>query len=168
MQGEVNKRKGNAARMVCVLLALAVAVACLVVGTVARFTSESTADDNARVAKFSIGTGDVLEEGIEADLVPGGSKDVPIEVTNTSEVAMKYTISATKETDNLPLTLELKDEDGNPGASFDGEKAPGSSEVDHYTLTITWPVDAEEKNRDPKYMGQVDHIVVTVEATQID
>ncbi len=153
-------------RIAAVLLCLVLFSTYLVGGLFARYTTTAQGGDSARVAKFSIhGSGELMQP-IAASLVPGTAEDVTLVIKNDSEVAVKYTVTVTRETDNLPLTLQLKAEGGEDGPTHTVQQLPGSH-TDTYTLHIDWPA-AAESAEDLALMGMVDYITVTVTAVQID
>ncbi len=145
-------------------------------GLYARYTSSKQSVNDARVAVFSVKGGGELTKPIVAKLVPGETSEHTLIITNNSEVAVDYTITVTKETNNLPLEFRLTDSDpDNPevlsGWSPDGctctvKQIPGSHN-DRYILHIKWTAN-EDKDKDLALAGMVDHITVTVTATQAD
>jgi len=146
----------------------------LVTGLVARYTTSAQHSDRARVAKFSIEGGGHLLQDITADLAPGDSQKVDIQIKNGSEVAVEYTVEVTNVTKNLPLSFKMvKDDNGSAQVhtsadyiKFTEQQIPGSH-TDKYLLTIEWPA-AEGEDRAPERMGMVDYITVMVTAAQTD
>ncbi len=168
-----NKAKVNIPiRAAAVLLCLTLCSTSLVSGLFARYAASALNSNSARVAKFSIEGSGRLLQSVKAELIPGGSQDVEIVIENNSEVAVEYTVTVTKETDNLPLLIGVKKSgSADPALTADTatitEQQIAGSHTDTYTLRIVWPAE-EEADRDPSRMGMVDHIVVTVTAVQID
>jgi len=156
--------------LAAVLLCLTLFSTYLAGGLFARYVTSGQNGDNAGVAKFSIkGSGGLLEQTIEAELIPGGEKSVDLQIVNDSEVAVAYTVTVTNRTRNLPLGFRIEKSGttapvaANDEATFTEQRLPGSY-TDNYTLYIEWEAD---KN-DPAPMGMVDYITVTVTAVQTD
>lgn len=164
-----NKPKRNIPlRVAALLFYLTLCTTYLVSGLFARYTASSQSGDQARVAKFSIRGGDALSQTIQADVTPGPSTDVSLVIFNESEVAVEYTVEVAQVTNNLPLSLSLANQDGAPiltqnGTQFTARQLPGNH-TDKYSLKIEWT----NTGNDLALMGMVDHITVTVTATQID
>ena len=161
-------------RVAAVLFCLTLLSMYLVTGLFARYTTSVQSSDQARVAAFSIQGGDALSKTIEAEIVPGTFQEVSIVINNKSEVAVEYMVKIAKKTDNLPLTLKVEkagnspdptfiENDAENGIAFTAQQIPGDH-TDAYTLIINWPLGTN----DLALMGMVDHITVTVTATQID
>ncbi len=162
-------------RVAAVLLCLGLFSGHSVTGLYARYAGSVQSDDQARVAKFFItaeATGTQSQsQSIDADLIPGETETVSLEITNKSEVAVEYTIVVKNETNNLPLRFTMEKVGASADLSADGatyttQRLPGEY-TDKYKLTIDWPA-AADQDRDPDRMGMVDHISVTVTATQTD
>lgn len=166
-------------RVAVVLFCLTLLSVYLVTGLFARYTTTAQSSDQARVAAFSIQSGiqdgDTQSKTVRTEIVPGAAQEVNIVIHNKSEVAVEYTVKVAKKTDNLPLTLKLEKvgdvpdptsaENENANA-FTVQQIPGDH-TDTYQLTITWPK-SENTENDLALMGMVDHVMVTVTATQID
>lgn len=156
-------------RVAAVLLCLTLLSTCLVSGLFARYSISSQDSDSSRVAKFSIeGSGTLLEQTIEASLIPGEETFVTLQIDNNSEVAVEYTVVVTNKTTNLPLSFRMEKEGDSPnvdtnGTTFTAQRLPGGY-TDKHKLHIKW----EETENDPTLMGKVDYITVTVTAAQID
>lgn len=161
-------------RVAAVLFCLTLLSVYLVTGLFARYSTTAQSSDQARVAAFSIQGGGALSKTIKAEVAPNGSGTVTLAIHNKSEVAVEYTIVVDNETNNLPLKFALTKTDAtsttpNPVANensttFTAQQIPGDH-TDKYTLTINWP---KETTDDLALMGMVDHVTVTVTATQID
>lgn len=132
-------KKNRTMKLACVLLALAIMTSCFVGGTFAKYTSTSTAEDSARVAKwsFTVGTTDVAQSSdfifdLFATIVdtvdgntdteltdtakviaPGTKGTCSVVLTNASEVDAEYVVdfSGTDEA-GVPLEWSLTGEDG--------------------------------------------------------
>lgn len=168
-----NKPKRNIPiRAAAVLLCLTLVSTYLVSGLFARYAIRAQGSDSARVAKFSIEGSGTLMQTVKAELIPGKSETATLIIQNNSEVAVEYTVTVTKVTNNLPLSfrmekkadsLTLDPTENANGITLTGQRLPGSY-IDEYTLYIDW----DSQNRDPALMGMVDYITVTVTAAQID
>ncbi len=170
--GNSETKRNIPLRIAAVLLCLTLLSTYLVSGLLARYSASGESGDGARVAKFSIEGGELLDpsQSIAANLMPGEFDQATIQIQNNSEVAVKYTITVTNETKNLPLefSMEKKAEPSaelseQPDGTYTAQQLPGGH-TDEYTLSIRW----NEANKDPALMGMVDHITVTVTAAQID
>jgi len=153
-----------------VLFCLTLLSTYLVTGLFARYAVTAQSSEQARVAAFSITGAGALEKTITAMVSPGETTDVKLIINNNSEVAVEYEIEVSKETENLPLSLELKEGNtslatatGKDKITFKDQKAPGNYK-DEYDLKIKWEAGRDDVAR----MGMVDYIAVTVTATQID
>lgn len=141
-------------------------------GLYARYTSSKQSVNDARVAVFSVKGGGELTKPIAAKLVPGETSEHTLIITNNSEVAVDYTITVTKETNNLPLEFSVTKEGVVPESwskdnmTLNEQQIPGSHD-DKYILHIKW-IANEDKDKDLALAGMVDHITVTVTATQAD
>lgn len=154
-----------------VLLCLTLLSAYPATGVLARYSTTGQSSDHARVARFSVnGSGELLTKTIEADLVPGGSQDVPLIIENNSEVAVECTVQVTNVTTNLPLTFSMKKDSVSDAyqdiSAFKGQQLPGSH-TDNYTLRIEWPK-SDDGAADLERIGMVDYITVTITVAQID
>jgi len=169
----VKKHSYLSLRLAAGLLCLTLGSSCCYSGVLARYTTSATSSDTARVAKFLITEetkpGTSFHVGIDAvDIAPGaGAQKVAIlAVTNKSEVAVEYTITVNKETENLPVKISFTDtstREKNDELSFTTQLPPGA-EPKRYQLSLEW----ESNEDDWKYMGMVDYISITAQAVQID
>jgi hypothetical protein len=193
------KKKGKflALKIGGVLVLLAAISVGLLPGLAARYTNTADAKDDARVAKFDVSEGGTFTQALIASVEPGtiewmndkGEKldtTTPlIQITNNSEVAVRYSIVVTNVTNNItPLKIgesanaslkkdaSLSDESKNTWVYNDTIKGTDSSTQSSTTevtqdipLEFKWDVSSDNNN---KYMGMVDYIVVEVSATQID
>lgn len=149
----------------------------------ARYTAEATGSDSARVAKFSVtetgvtGEND-LTKSFDLAIAPGESKEYRVQVTNESEVAIDYVISAKNKYDNLPLKFSIADvtDGSNTAASSSyseisgqtaGTIAANDGKTHIYSLTVSWSKDSADQ-ADESYAGMADVLVVTLEAKQKD
>lgn len=148
----------------------------LVGGLYAKYTTRKSDNDSARVAAFNIKQEGTIFETIKADVTPGTTKSVELIITNKSEVAAEYTLTATNMTGTLPLKFKLASKGNTPDATVDSHEddistssarqIPGEH-TDEYTLDIDWEPSENEED-DLALMGMVDYITVSVTVTQID
>lgn len=164
--GKGSGKKNIPLRIAAVLYCLTVISAYFATGLLARYSTSNQSGGYARAAKFSIVGNGEFYQTVQADVAPGDEKTVLLSVENNSEVAVEYTVEAANNTKNLPLIIRLKKADSTElteGDTFTEQKLP-EHHTDKYTLYITW----ETGKTDPKVMGMVDYITVTVTASQID
>lgn len=155
-------------RIAAVLFCLTLFSTYLVGGLFARYTASGQSGDEARVAKFSIEGSGTLSQSIVQDFKPGDSEELTFTITNNSEVAVEYTVTAAIETKNLPLSMSMKKGDATvAGATHTETQLPGSH-TNTYTLHIEWNKDAANAKDPDMYMGRVDYISIKVTAVQID
>lgn len=165
-------------RAALLLFCLLLATLGMAVGLHARYTSSAAASDGARVAKFEIteeglGAVEQLDVLITADLVPGEIHPKTLTIQNKSEVAVEYTITVKNLTGNLPLQFKVA-EMGTTAAegeySCSARLEPNETEANTYTLQIIWPTETAEDQdyQDPKFVGMVDQVKVSISAVQID
>lgn len=126
-----------------------------------KYATTASGSDEARVAAFDFefvltGSGN-QSEVVAVDTYPGMDKTYTVKVTDKSEVAMKYTVTAENLTENTPLKVTLN----NNGVSYGGEYLTGSDEL---SLNLKW----ESRDNAAGYAGEVDAIRITVTAEQID
>lgn len=130
-----------------------------------KYATTASGSDEARVAAFDFefvltGSGN-QSEVVAVDTYPGMNKTYTVKVTDKSEVAMKYKVTAENLTDNTPLTATLMD--GN--TAYDGHYlTAGEDGTRELTLTLNW----DGNNNAASYAGEVDAIRITVTAEQID
>ena len=141
--------------------------------TFSSYVTTSSSLDQARVAKFDVTEKEVVN--MEMEITPFEPAYFPFEVTNdNSEVAVRYTITVKKLTDNVPLVFNLKGHtealtqvEGKNEYTYSKDSPAGEQAT--YTLEMLLDPGAETKPGDLlQYMGMVEHIQVTVDAVQID
>lgn len=125
-------------------------------GLYARYSATSSSDDGARVARFNIEQTGTLTQLIELDVYPGFTYSYTLVLENNSEVAVAYTVTVERLTENLPLTVSLNDYTGTMDANTAEEKT--------CTLSIAWDV----RDNSATYSQDIDAIRVMVRAEQID
>lgn len=141
----------------------------------ARYTTEASGEDGARVAKFEVTevgkSGQNLTQQMKIDVYPGFAETYSVGVTNKSEVAIEYKIEAKNETGNLPLQFQMLDESRNEIAKNSAEISAGDTAEHTYMLKISWPKNTEnqdENRQNPDYAGKTDVIKITLSAIQKD
>ena len=146
------KRHINVWRLTLILLAVAVFSTYLVSWIAAKFVSKSDSSDQARVALFEV-TDDFYEERtVSLTYEPGADTLKTIEVKNSGEVTIRYTVTVTNLTNNLPLVFE----------SIKQEIASGGTQVCELKVQpAAGLLSADDA-------GKVDLILLTVRAEQID
>lgn len=126
-----------------------------------KYATTASGSDEARVAAFDfefVLTGSGAESKVVAvDTYPGFDESYTIQVTDKSEVAMKYKVTAENLTDNTPIAVALEYN----GTAYGGEYLTESGDL---SLKLTW----DSKNNAASYAGEVDAIRITVTAEQID
>lgn len=170
----------------CVLGALLLATLVTshaVSGVFARYATGAASTDTARVAFF--GHNETIDLGNwTADLKPGDARTITLEVSNANsagtvgEVAQGYDITL-ETAGNLPLTFELKDGAGKvvdtfnesssePAHTFTSSdmvfEAGGTADAHTYTITVSWPADADSGN----YADIPDYVQASINTRQID
>ena len=129
----------------------------------AKFTTGTKNEENARVAKFKITETGVMEIDVTAKKIkPGMIINQPITVQNESEVAVNYTLTAST-TGNLPLILKMNDQQGNP-LVFSQNLTPSDNSAREYNLHIVWP----EDENDEKYIKTIDVVKLSLSVVQAD
>ena len=127
-------------------------------GLYARYTTQASGEDSARVAKFDLSASQISEESLLVELGPGETKSYTFEFTNSGETTLRYKIILTNTTQNLPLVLN-----GATGI------VPMGETVENVTCTIAWPMNTETGNpTNPQYAGMVDVVKVNVIVEQVD
>lgn len=144
------------AAIVLLLIALTVSI---MTGRFARYTTESSGIDGAKVAKFLVTEEGELTTATRIELVPSETVKLLVEVENGSEVDIEYSIVANNPYDNLPLEYTFLEGD-TPGTS--AHLNPGEKK-DIY-LQIHWQ---DDKIQDT-YIGMVDVVYLTLTAVQVD
>lgn len=167
---------------VCLLVAV-LATACVIGGTLARYTSSAESSDSARVAVFGHSELIDISQDWVSGLKPGVSRTYALTVANSSggkvsEVAQLYTI-ALETSGNLPLQFTLSSADGNTaigsftesalatGCTFASDSMGFDASVkgEHrYKLTVTWPAEQDSS----ALAGVPDFIQIDVNVEQVD
>ncbi len=144
--------------LLCAVLISAYALS----GLYARYISNASSGDSARVAKFSF-TDDFDEKYVDfpASFAPGESQTNTIEITNNSEVAIKYVVTFENLTNNLPLESKV----GNEAFTSGVIAANGGTAI--FSWTIQWPTDDSSKTS-PDLAGKMDMIRIIVTVEQVD
>lgn len=158
-----NNRHSNwILRLAGILFCLTLFSVHLTSGLYARYTTSASGSDSARVARFDIKQTGELMQLIELDVWPGfTSEDYTIVLENNSEVAVAYTVSVERLTENLPLTLTI---DGESGLAASGTMQANAVDSVNYRLQIAWG----SGGNDERLSYEIDAIRVTVRVEQID
>lgn len=152
-----------------ILLCLVMASFWLMCNIYARYTTEASGSDAARVAKFSVTESGTATQQIKVNVYPGFSQDYQVGVINNSEVAVEYVMDVKNVYKNLPLQFKMLDVQENEIS----EKSAEISAQDHtehiYKLNISWPAGADGTSaQSPDYAGKTDVIEITLKAVQKD
>ena len=131
-----------------------------------KYATTASGSDEARVAAFDFlfdvkgpGTQDRV---LAVDTYPGFAGEYTIKVTDASEVAVKYKVTAENLTGNTPLTAAITlDGEAYDSATFFTTSEHGTRELE---LTLSWA----GNNNAASYAGEVDAVRITVIAEQID
>ena len=154
-----------------ILLCLVLVSFWLMCNMYAKYTSQASGSDSARVAKFNITETGAATQQIQVEFYPGFEQKYLVSVTNNSEVAMDYTMDIKNKYENLPLKFQMLDKDENEIKSKKAEISAQDPTGHTYTLKISWPKDAQTKGidpQDPAYAGKADVIEITLNAVQKD
>lgn len=167
-----------------VLLCMVLASFWLMCNIYARYSTQASGSDSARVARFDVQeTGTLSEQIINANVYPGFSERYTVGVTNNSEVTIEYVMNVKNKYNNLPLQFRMLDSAGKEittnsseasseyALSKSDEIVAGDSTEHTYQLEISWPVSQTnegEDSQDPDYAGKVDVIEITLKAIQKD
>lgn len=127
-------------------------------GLYARYVTQASGSDGARVASFDLAmTGD-FEETLTLTLDPGETRNYAFTFTNSGETTLAYRFEFENTTGNLPLVFT-----SDQGTLQMGQEATAA------TCSITWPTETETGNpTDPDYAGMVDVVKVRVIVEQVD
>lgn len=149
--------------LACVLLCCVMISFHFVSGLYARYSTTSTGEDSARVAKFDVDLNRTsFSNTMDISFPDDTLEDISLQINNKSEVAIRYVITAKNESGNLPLKFIIDSTEGNGTCSANGQLLPLT--MGAHILSIEWidPFVAYH------YMGQVDLITLTIDVEQID
>ena len=133
-------------------------------GLYARYVTQASGSDSARVAKFAITENLTLINGAEEEsksfvvgdtLIPGQSTKYIYEVTNHSEVAVKFIVSGDSIFKVLPLTMTKQ------------EMVLQPKEKGTLIFEVNWDI-TDDKYLDASYSDKIDMIEITVRTEQVD
>lgn len=142
----------------------------------AKYTTSSSGGDGARVARFEVTEAGIATQVIAVELAPGETRSYEVSVTNKSETAIDYRITAVNQYNNLPLTIEMYELNGDGSSTNESESAKhvdmgkinANDMTKHrYQLRISWDKNTPG-NSSPEYAGKADLLTVTLEAAQAD
>lgn len=137
----------------------------------ARYTSEASGSDGARVARFDITQSGEATSRIKVNVYPGYSQSYKVSVTNRSEVAVEYAMEIKNTYGNLPLEFKMLDDQGNEISTKSIDVSAQDRTEHSYQLNISWPdgVDAAYSSaKSPDYAGKTDVVEIILKAVQID
>ena len=142
----------------CVLLCLTLFSCYFSGGLYARYVTQASGEDGARVARFSISINTELDFKTQrialGKMMPGSSKQIAFTVENNSEVAVAFTTTVVNLTGNLPLEV--------PQSGVPQTLAPGEKET--VVVTVLW----DKNNADPSYAGKTDLLEIQIVTAQVD
>ena len=136
----------------------------------ARYTSQGTGQDSARVAVFSITDSNTLTKDFAIVLDGISQEKINVTIHNKSEVAVRYKMEFTSD-GNLPLDITAnaangdtitKAENGEMIWTVDKDADGNRSTSDEYTFTVRL------KSADYVNAGGVANLTLAVTAEQID
>lgn len=165
-----------------VLLCMVLASFWLMCNIYARYSSQASGSDEARVALFGHSENIQVPKNWTNSLVPGSTNSYTLQVTNQrenniSEITQEYTIEI-KTAGNLPLKYTLIDENKKEIGTF-SENGQESSKIfssddmkfkageagEHsYTIQVEWPAE----NNKAGLQGIPDYTMITIQTRQID
>ncbi len=154
-----------------ILLCLCIVSVYFMNGLYARYYTQVSGDDSARVAKFEIGENkeaeNSLTESFAIQLTPGTTNaEKVIQIVSGSEVTMSYTITA-KSLQHLPLQFSWDDQQAASETGTLTSSIPaGDSAPRTHTLKISWPTNDDKDNY--LYSYELDYIIVTIDYVQVD
>lgn len=153
-----------------VLSCLVLASFWLMCNIYARYSTETSGSDSARVARFNVTMTGEVTQPIKIDVYPGFTQIYNVEVINNSEVAIDYVMELNNKYGNLPLEMKMLDSDGKEITSKTESIAAGDTTSHTYQLEISWPRNSEGQTdlQEPDYAGKTDVIEITLKAMQKD
>ena len=151
-------------RLAAVLLVLVMLSTSMVAGRYARYVTQASASDSARVAMFRVTETGELIQAVGVKIHPGQKVPITVRIVNDSEVAVEYTVDARNESNNLLLDFDLiqDPESETPVEVESVALAPG--ETKEFALQIYWRIE----DNGVEHIGMVDRVYLTVKVTQID
>lgn len=163
-----NSRSLTLLRILSILLCLTLISTWMLANMYARYTTQASGEDSARVAAFSITDNSVLTRDYTVTLVPGETENLDVAITNKSEVALRYVFDFAVD-GNLPLEVAMKNSDTGQAAPTRGsdgkwtlERNAGVNATDEYQVALSLGGD------DYRYSAGAAMITMTVKAEQID
>ena len=148
-----------------ILLCLCIVSVYFMNGLYARYYTQVSGDDSARVAKFEIGANGTLTDAFAVEISPSSPATKEIQVVNGSEVSVAYTITA-QILQSFPLQLAWDDGSTGETVTITNTISAGDSEPKNHTLKVTWPTDDDKNNY--LYSYELDYIIVTIDYVQVD
>jgi hypothetical protein len=161
------------------LLIPIIVLVCAFPNVSARFLHQGNTSNGARVASFNIKDEGTWTDYIAVNISPGEDIEArTIKLKNASEVAVDYTITIKKETNNIGnLETLIKDSNGTAIEctsksdntwTFTDRLDPNQSEAE-YQVMLNWQATGiNEVDTNLNDIGKVDYFTVTITATQAD
>ena len=142
-------------------------------GLYARYTATSSVSDRAVVARFDINdnftsSAALIDVAASSATIDGGAQQVQtVQITNTTQTNVTYTVKAQNLTGNLPIEVFFGSP-MQPTATLTGTLAP--NETIDQNIQIQW-TDVDDfswtdDQKDPRFAGRVDLIRLTVSLEQ--
>lgn len=148
-----------------ILFYLTLVSICLTSGLYAKYLVSDSAEDSARVAKFSVTeTATQFSSDLVVEVEPG-TLTKEIEITNASEVAIDYTVTIKNTTNNVPFQFSLDTfSDTNVAEdTYTATCSMASGEIETHSIKV---ILGQENAQN--YIGMVDMITIDIVAEQID
>lgn len=161
MKVKSNKKRLAYVIRLCVLYLMVAFCLCLT-PTLSRYKSEASGDSTGQVAKFDVDL--LVNEKNVADtqkcitlkhLHPDNTCTVKVQINNESEVGISYEVTAASYFGALPLDIKVENSNGTLTAG-------GSTET--INVIIQW----DENKNDINYSEEIDLLIITLHAEQID
>ena len=163
---QVNKKPPKVFYAGVILLFLVLFSSYMTGGLYARYYTTGSGSDEARVASFDVNIIpgiNIYTELIElGDIQPGETVNIDFTVTNNSEVAVSFNVTAVNLTGNLPVDVPLKGSANANTPVF--SQALGQGETADLTFSVVW----DAALSDPAAAGKADLLELKFTVKQID
>ncbi len=167
------RRQQTVLKLLIVLMTMTIVSFWMLGNLYAKYVTQGSGADSARVAVFQISDSDDLNASYEINPSLTGEKQqkIEIKVTNSSEVALRYSFSFDMD-GNLPVEIEGAAPDGitmtkkTAENTWTADRAAVSGNAVQETYTFTLSLDNTEENY--QYAGGVERLRLHVRAEQID
>lgn len=164
------KLQNQIMRLAAVLLCLTLLSLYLLCGMYARYTSQDSGGDSARVAKFNVSESDSLQRHTYAvEITPDTSENLEVQITNSSETSVKYILEFLVE-GNLPITITP---DTNGAGNTLNQQNPNAwiwetTKASNLNTTETYNFNLSLSNKSYMYSGGIERIILTLTVEQVD